>query len=76
MIALASTLPFIYAVKIIFTNLFLAFILSLVILVISYSIALMLLKTFREEDGVLVKTVLGDTKLSTSIIKTLRKGIS
>lgn len=76
MTALASILPFIYAVKIIVTNLFLAFILSLVILAISYFIALMLLKAFREEDSILVKTVLGDTELGTSIIKIMRRGIS
>lgn len=76
MIALAAVLPFIYAVKMSFTNLFLAFILSLTILIIIYFTVLFQLKTFREEDGVLVKSVLGETKLSASIIKTLEKGIS
>lgn len=76
MIAFGSTLPAIYVVKTIFTNLFLAFILSLVILVIGYFIVLLLLKTFREDDMTLVKTILGDTRLSASVIKTLEKGIS
>lgn len=76
MIALASVLPLIYIVKIIYTNLFLAFVLSLVILLIGYLIILMLLKAFREDDKALVRTVFGDTKLSAAIIKTLEKGIS
>lgn len=76
MIALASVLPFIYIVKIIFTNLFLAFILSLVILIIFYFIVLMLLKVFREDDKALVRTVFRETKLSAALIKTLQKGIS
>lgn len=75
-LALASVLPFIYIIKTIFTNLYLAFILSLVVLIIIYLTALMLLKTFREEDKTLVKTVLGETTLSAFIIKTLEKGIS
>jgi O-antigen/teichoic acid export membrane protein len=75
-IALASVIPFIYVVKIIFTNLFLAFIFSLVFLIALYFTVLLLLKTFREDDEVLVKTVLGETKLNAYIIKILRKGIS
>jgi len=74
--ALASTLPFIYIVKIFFTNLLWAFSLSLMILVIIYFISLRWLKTFREDDVALVKNVLGETKLSASVIKILRKGIS
>jgi hypothetical protein len=76
MIALASVLPLIYIVKIIYTNLFLAFVLSLVILLTGYFIILMLLKTFREDDIALVRTVFGETKLSAAIIKTLQKCIS
>jgi O-antigen/teichoic acid export membrane protein len=76
MIALASVLPLIYIVKIIYTNLFLAFVLSLVILLIGYFIILMLLKTFREDDIALVRTVFGETKLSAAIIKILQKCIS
>ncbi|VVB95979.1 Uncharacterised protein [uncultured archaeon] len=75
-IALASVLPCIYLVKLFLTNLFQAFILSLVILLIGYFIILMLLKTFREDDIALVRTVFGETKLSAAIIKTLQKGIS
>ncbi|HEY9245653.1 MAG TPA: polysaccharide biosynthesis C-terminal domain-containing protein, partial [Candidatus Methanoperedens sp.] len=74
--ALASGLPFIYAIKVISPDLFLAFILSLVILPIVYFIMLMVFKTFREEDMFLVKNVLGGTKLSESIIQILKKGIS
>ncbi|VVB87102.1 Uncharacterised protein [uncultured archaeon] len=76
MIALAAVIPFIYVIKISFTNLFLAFILSLAIMIIIYFAVLFGLKTFREEDGIMVKSVLGETKLSASIIKILRKGVS
>lgn len=76
MIALAAVLPFIYAVKLNFTDLFMAFILSLAILTIIYFTVLFQLKTFREEDEVLIKSVLGETKLSAYVIKIIRKGIS
>lgn len=76
MIALVVVLPFIYAVKLSFTNLFMAFILSLAILMIIYFTILFQLKTFREEDEVLIKSVLGETKLSAYVIKIMRKGIS
>ncbi len=76
MIAVASVLPFIYIVKIIYTNLFMAFVLSLMILLSGYFIILMLLKTFREDDIALVRTIFGKTMLSEAIIKTLQKGIS
>lgn len=75
-IALASVLPLIYIIKIIYTNLFMAFVLSFLVLIIVYFIILMLLKTFREDDITLVRTVLGQTRLSAAIIKTLQKGIS
>lgn len=75
-IALASVLPFLYIVKIIYTNLFMAFVISFLVLIIVYFITLMLLKTFREDDITLVRTVFGENRLSAAIIKTLQKGIS
>ncbi|MCZ7355846.1 MAG: flippase [Candidatus Methanoperedens sp.] len=75
-VSLALVLPFIYGIKILFTNLILAFILSFVVLITIYFTVLFLLKTFREEDEVMVKTVLGETKFSEFFINKLRKGIS
>ncbi|MCX9011533.1 MAG: oligosaccharide flippase family protein [Candidatus Methanoperedens sp.] len=76
MLALISALPLIYLIKINFTNLLWAFFISLVVLLITYTMALLLLKAFREEDMFLLKAVLGERKLNISILKILQKGIS
>lgn len=76
LLSLASAIIIVYFIKMIFTNLILAFVLSLITLPIIYFVIMLLLKTFREEDMVLIKSILGETKLSAAIIKTLEKGIS
>jgi O-antigen/teichoic acid export membrane protein len=76
LLSLVSALIIVYLIKIIFTNLILAFVISLIALPIIYFAIMLLLKTFREEDNVLIKSILGETKLSAPIIRIMEKGIS
>ncbi len=76
LLSLAPALIIVYLIKIIFTNLILAFVISLITLPIIYFVIMLLLKTFREEDMVLIKSILGETKLTAPIIRIIEKGIS
>ena len=75
-ISLIPAIVIIYIIKMVFTNLLIAFIISLITLPAIYFVNMIVLKTFRENDRVLFKSTFGDNKLSNYIIKILDKGIS
>ena len=74
--SLIPAIVIVYIIKIVFTNLLFAFIISLVTLPTIYFVNMIVLKTFRENDRALFKSMVGDNKLCNYIIKILDKGIS
>lgn len=70
----------IYIVKILFISLFLEFIASILALGLFYFLSLMFLKTFREEDTMLLTMILGRFNISKNIEKLIldvvKRGIS
>lgn len=78
--SLLISLALIFLVKIAVPNLILAFFISFIILGVSYTGSLFLLKTFREEDSMILKNILERTNISerkvSSLLFVFRKGVS
>lgn len=78
--SLLISLVLIYFVKITVPNLRIAFLISFILITVSYTVSLIILKTFREEDIVILRNLLERTGISekreSAMISIFRKGVS